>query len=147
MNVIKPTKPRARLPAPVACRRARRADPGHVQAGVQMSESDPHIHVQSNLNADAAVRTNATPFGPASDPPRRAANTLTDNACTTQLQRRSLMPGMNVSSSRARPAADRHRDLAEKCSGMGNRVPESIPSTRNHLQVPFCAKRAQFNPW
>jgi hypothetical protein len=112
-----------------------------------MSESDPHIHVQSNLNADAAVRNKvASLFGLAGDLPSvvttgcelRVPRAMTSPlparvtclACrehahrqhlhyAEQFERLSLMPGMNVSSAQARLAADRHRDLAAEFSGIG----------------------------
>jgi hypothetical protein len=110
-----------------------------------MSESDPHIHVGSNLNADAAVRNMiASTFGLASDLPAvvttgcelRVPRAMTSPlparvtclACrehahrehlhsAEQLERLSRMPGMNVSSAQARLAANKHRDLAEQFSG------------------------------
>jgi hypothetical protein len=111
-----------------------------------MGESDPHIHVESRLNADAAVRNMiASTFGLASDLPSvvttgcglRVPRAMTSPlpgrvtclACrehahrrhlrsAEQLERVSRMPGVNVSSAHARLAADRHRDLATKFSGM-----------------------------
>jgi hypothetical protein len=101
--------------------------------------------VQSNLNADAAVRNEiASMFGLASDLPSvvttgcelRVPRAMTSPlparvtclACrehahrqrlrsAEQRERLSRMPGTNVSSAQAQQAADRHRDLAEKFSG------------------------------
>jgi hypothetical protein len=111
-----------------------------------MSESDPHIHVESNLNADVVVRNKiASTFGLASDLPGvvttgcelRVPRAMTSPlparvtclACrehahrehmrsAEQLERLSRMPGMNASSAQARLAADKHRGLAKQFSGM-----------------------------
>jgi hypothetical protein len=111
-----------------------------------MSESDPHIHVESNLNADVVVRNKiASTFGLASDLPGvvttgcelRVPRAMTSPlparvtclACrehahrehmrsAEQLERLSRMPGMNGSSAQARLAADKHRGLAKQFSGM-----------------------------
>ncbi|MCH6168002.1 hypothetical protein [Pseudonocardia alaniniphila] len=111
-----------------------------------MSESDPHIHVQSDLGADAAARNKiASMFGLASDLPSvvttgcelRVPRAMTSPlparvtclACrehahrqhlrsAEQLERLSRTPGMNVSSAQAQQAADRHRDLAARFSGI-----------------------------
>ncbi|WP_433292087.1 hypothetical protein ACQPZQ_03800 [Pseudonocardia sp. CA-142604] len=112
-----------------------------------MSESDPHIHVQSNLSADAAVRNKiASMFGLASDLPSvvttgcelRVPRAMTSPlparvtclACrehahrqhlrsAEQLEHLSRMPGMNASSAQAQQAAGWHRDLAAKFSATG----------------------------
>jgi hypothetical protein len=110
-----------------------------------MAESDPHIHVGSSLNADAAVRdVIASTFGLAGDLPStvttgcgvRVPRAMTSPlparvtclACrehahrqhlhhAEQVERLSRMPGTNISSAQARLAADRHRDLARRFSG------------------------------
>ena len=110
-----------------------------------MGANDPHIHVERNLSADAAVRDMiASTFGLAGDLAGvvttgcglRVARAMTSPlpervtclACrehahrlhlryADQVERIGGMPGMNISSAQARLAADRHRDLAERFAG------------------------------
>jgi hypothetical protein len=114
---------------------------------VVRGESDPHIHVQSDLNADAAARNKiASMFGLVSDLPSvvttgcemRVPRAMTSAlparvtclACrdhahrqhlrsAEQLERLGRMPGMNVSSAQTQQAADWHRDLAAKFARIG----------------------------
>jgi hypothetical protein len=109
-----------------------------------MDASDPHIHVDQNLNADAAVRDMiASTFGLAGDlagvvttgcgqrVPRAMTSPLPERvtclACrehahrlhlrhADQVERLGAMPGMNLSGDQVRLAAARHRDLAKRFS-------------------------------
>jgi hypothetical protein len=108
-----------------------------------VSERDPHIHVEVNLHADAAVRNMvASTFGLAGDLPSLVTTgcglqvpyamtsprpeSVTCLACCEHAHRQHLrladeverlgrMPGMSFDSSdRAAQAAQRHRDLARR---------------------------------
>ncbi|WP_217167845.1 hypothetical protein [Streptomyces sp. AC512_CC834] len=110
-----------------------------------MSENDPHIHVDSKVVAgDAAVRnTVAATFGLAGDLPSLVTtgcglrvpyamtsprpDRVTCLACreharrehqrfAEQVDRLSRMPGSTISPAEAKPAADTHRDLAQRFS-------------------------------
>lgn len=110
-----------------------------------MGESDPHIHVGVNLNAEAASRDMiASAFGLAGDLPSvvttgcglRVPRAMTsplpervtclacrEHACRQHLRLAEMfeqfppLPGVNISSTQARQAAEWHRDRAAKFSG------------------------------
>jgi hypothetical protein len=110
-----------------------------------MDESDPHIHVESNLSADAMSRdVIASTFGLVSDLPSvvttgcglRAPRAMTSPlpervtclACREHASRQHLrfaeqverfvgMPGIDISTEDLRLAAEKHRDLAKRFSG------------------------------
>jgi hypothetical protein len=107
-----------------------------------MDESDPHIHVGANLNADAMSRDQvASVFGLAADLPSvvttgcgaRVARAMTSPLpervtclpcrehasrhhlrCAEMFERFTPTPGVNISSDQARQAAEWHRDRATK---------------------------------
>jgi hypothetical protein len=110
-----------------------------------MDESDPHIHVESNLGADAVSRDIiASTFGLVSDLPsvvttgcgQRAPRAMTSSlpervtclACREHASRQHLraadqaehfigLPGLNISTEDLRLAAEKHRDLAKRFQG------------------------------
>lgn len=109
-----------------------------------MADGDPHIHVEANLNAGVAARgVVASAFGLAGDlpsvvtagcgsrVPRAMTSPLPERvtclACREHARRQHLrhaeqveqlygLPGVHISSTQARLAAERHRDLARKFS-------------------------------
>jgi len=110
-----------------------------------MGGNDPHIHVESKVvHGDAAVRTMvASTFGLAGDLPSRVTagcglrvpyamtsprpDRVTCLACreharrehlrfAEEVERLSRMPGSITSPAQGKPAADRHRDLAQRFS-------------------------------
>ncbi|WP_128378043.1 hypothetical protein [Streptomyces cavernae] len=114
-----------------------------------MGGTDPHIHVESKVvNGGADVRNVlAATFGLAGDLPSvvttgcglRVPRAMTSArpervtclACreharvehlrfAEQVERLSSMPGSAIGAAQAKPAADRHRDLARRFSGTGN---------------------------
>ncbi|MEV5824979.1 hypothetical protein AB0L25_05325 [Spirillospora sp. NPDC052242] len=111
-----------------------------------MSDGDPHVHVEVNLHADAAVRDlMASTFGLAGDLPSRVTTgcglrvpyamtsprpeSVTCPACRRHAHRRHLrladeaerigrMPGMSAGDGAgAVGAARRHREIAERFLG------------------------------
>lgn len=109
-----------------------------------MDGNDPHIHVDSKLNADGVLRNMlASTFGLVSDLPGAVTTgcgiqvpramtssrpeSVTCLACrehahrlhlqwAEDVERLSSMPGVNISSDDARSAAEQHRDLATRYS-------------------------------
>ena len=110
-----------------------------------MSGNDPHIHVEAKvIHGDAAVRNMvASTFGLAGDLPSLVAtgcglrvpyamtsprpDRVTCLACreharrehlrfAEEVERLSRIPGSTISPAQGKPAADRHRDLAQRFS-------------------------------
>ena len=110
-----------------------------------MNGSDPHIHVGVGMGGDAATRDMlASTFGLVGDLPSQVTTgcnqdvpramtssrpeSVTCLACREyargehlrragEVENLARMPGSPVSIDQAKPAADRHRELAERYSG------------------------------